>query len=270
MNFNEESLRKSLAGKFFGHQLYYYSETGSTNDEAFSLGIAGVSEGTVVIADSQNKGKGRMQRVWHSPAGSNIYTSVILRPRIELSKASQIPIAAGVAVAETLETYCPGKIKLKWPNDVLIGGKKVCGILAQMKMSSDAIDFVVLGIGINVNLSRKQFPQDIQEIATSLAVETGREISRPELIISLYENLAKCYNQLLQKGFGPIKEKWLELSPMIGQRVQVIFKDETIEGKATGLDDDGSLILTTEGNKEIKIFAGDTTIIKPAKRLLCR
>ena len=118
-----------------------------------------------------------------------------------------------------------------------------------------------------VNLSREQFPQDIQEIATSLAVETGRKISRPELIISLYENLAKCYKQLLQKGFGPIKEKWLKLSPMIGQTVQVIFKDETTEGKATGLDDDGSLILATEGNKEIKVFAGDATIIKPAKRL---
>ena len=108
MNLNEEYLEKRLAGKFFGHKLYYYSETESTNDEAFSLGIAGMSEGTVVIADSQSKGKGRIQRCWHSPAGSNIYTSIILRPQIESSKASQIPITAGVAVAEALETYCPG------------------------------------------------------------------------------------------------------------------------------------------------------------------
>jgi BirA family transcriptional regulator, biotin operon repressor / biotin---[acetyl-CoA-carboxylase] ligase len=262
MNFNEESLKNNLAGKLFGHNLYYYSEAGSTNDEAFSLGLAGAPEGTVVIADSQNKGKGRMQRLWHSPSGSNIYTSVILRPQMQLSKASQIPMLAGVAVAETLETYCPDKVQLKWPNDVLISGKKVCGILAQMKTSADAIDFVVLGIGINVNLSREQFPPDIQKIATSLAIEAGREISRLELIISLYENLEKCYKQLLQIGFGPIKEKWLELSPMIGQTVQVIFKDETVEGKATGLDDDGSLILIIEGNKEIKVSAGDATIIK--------
>jgi BirA family biotin operon repressor/biotin-[acetyl-CoA-carboxylase] ligase len=262
MNFNEETLKKSLAGKFFGHQLYYFPETGSTNDEAFSLGIAGAPQGTVVIADSQTKGKGRMQRLWHSPKNSNIYTSVILRPKIQLSKASQIPIVAGVAVAEVLETYCPDKVRLKWPNDVLIDGKKVCGILAQMKTSADAVDFVVLGIGINVNVSREQFPRDIQEIATSLAIETGREISRLELIISLYENLEKCYKKLLQKGFGPIKEKWLDLAPMVGQTVAVIFKDEAIEGKATGIDDDGSLILLTEGMKEIKVSAGDATIIK--------
>jgi len=269
MNFNEETLKKSLAGKCFGHQLYYFTETGSTNDEAFSLGLAGAPQGTVVIADSQTKGKGRMQRLWHSPKNSNIYTSVILRPPVQPSKASQIPIAAGVAVAEVLETYCPDKVRLKWPNDVLVEGKKVCGILAQMKTFADAVDFVVLGIGINVNLSREQFPRDIQEIATSLAVETGREISRLELIISLYENLEKCYKKLLQKGFGPIKEKWLELAPMIGRTVQVTFKDETLEGKATGLDDDGSLILLTEGAKEIKVSAGDATIIKRVKRL-CR
>ncbi|MGP8153770.1 MAG: biotin--[acetyl-CoA-carboxylase] ligase [Smithella sp.] len=262
MDWNSEILEKSLAGKFFGHRLYYFPETGSTNDDAFSLGIAGAPEGTVVIADSQNKGKGRMKSVWHSPSGSNIYTSVILRPQIELSKASQIPIAAGVAVGETLETYCPNKVRLKWPNDVLIDGKKVCGILAQTKMSSSEINFVVLGIGINVNLSREQFPRDIQEIATSLSIQAGREISRLELIISLYENMAKCYRQLLQIGFGQIKEKWLKLSPMISQTVQVIFKDEIIEGRATGLDEDGSLILLAEGNKEIKVFAGDAMIIR--------
>jgi len=262
MNLNQESIQKSLAGEFFGHKLYYFSETGSTNDEAFSLGIAGAPEGTVVIADSQNKGKGRMQRVWHSPAGANIYTSIILIPQIQLSKASQIPILAGVAVAETLNKYCPEKVHLKWPNDVLIGGKKVCGILAQIKISKEAIDFVVLGIGINVNLSREQFPQDIKEIATSLLIETGCKISRLELIISLYENLAKCYKQLQQKGFGQIKEKWLRLTPMIGQTVQVMFKDEMIEGKAAGLDEDGSLILLTDGNKEVKVSAGDATILK--------
>ena len=124
------------------------------------------------------------------------------------------------------------------------------------------------GIGINVNLSREQFPQDIQEIATSLAVETGREFSQLELIISLYENLEKCYKKLLQKGFGPIKEKWLELAPMIGQTVAVIFKDEAIEGKATGLDDDGSLILLTEGSKEIKISAGQRDDNKTGKEMI--
>jgi BirA family transcriptional regulator, biotin operon repressor / biotin---[acetyl-CoA-carboxylase] ligase len=262
MDLNPEKLEKSLAGKFFGHKLYFISETGSTNDEAYSLGLNGASEGTVVIADSQHKGKGRMQRVWHSPSGVNIYTSVILKPQIPLSKASQISIVSGVAVAETLNQYCPEKVWLKWPNDVLIGGKKVCGILAQIKMKANTIDFIVLGIGININLSREQFPQNIKEIATSLFIETGRKISRQKLIISLYENLAKCYKQLHQEGFDRIKEKWLRLAPMIGQTVQVMFKDETIEGKATGLDEDGSLMLFTDGNKKVKVSSGDATILK--------
>jgi BirA family biotin operon repressor/biotin-[acetyl-CoA-carboxylase] ligase len=262
MNLNQESIQKSLAGEFIGHKLYYFSETGSTNDEAFSLGVDGAPEGTVVIADSQNKGKGRLQRVWHSPPGTNIYTSIILRPQIQLSKASQIPIMAGVAVAETLNKYCPEKVHLKWPNDVLIGEKKICGILTQMKMKANAIDFIVLGIGINVNLSREQFAQDIKEIATSLLIETEHKISRLKLIISLYENLAKCYKQLQQEGFGRITEEWLKLTPMIGRTVQVIFKDETIEGKAAGLDEDGSLILLATGNKEVKVSAGDATILK--------
>lgn len=253
-------LDERLAGKLFGHKLYYYSETGSTNDEAFTLGIAGAPEGTVVIADSQSKGKGRFQRSWYSPAGANIYTSIILRPHIKTSESSQISIMAGVAVAEVLNTHCPGKISLKWPNDVLLSNKKVSGILSLAKIDERKIDFIVLGIGINVNIGRNQFLEEIRNSATSLAMEAGQEISRQELIIRLYENLEKWYKRLLQKGFGSVREKWLELTQMIGQKVQVTFKEETVEGKATGIDDDGSLILLTKGNKIINVSAGDATI----------
>jgi BirA family biotin operon repressor/biotin-[acetyl-CoA-carboxylase] ligase len=260
MDWNKEILENNFTGKFFGHKIHYYPETGSTNDDAFSLGITGAQEGTVVIADSQNKGKGRLQRSWHSPSGANIYTSVILRPQITTSESSRIPILAGVAVAEVLDKYSPGKIKVKWPNDVLLNSKKVCGILSQVKITPKGIDFLVLGIGINVNMAHNQFSEEIRDSATSLAIETGREISRLELIISLYENLEKWYKQLLQNEFGPVKEKWLELTPMIGRTVQVVYKDETISGTATGLDEDGSLILLTAGNKEIRVLAGDATI----------
>lgn len=262
MNKNQVSFKQSLTGKFIGNRLHYYEEIGSTNDEAFRLGVGGAPEGTLLIAESQSAGKGRMQRVWHSPAGTNIYTSIILRPTFEPSSAPQISIAAGVAAAETLSLYCPGRVCLKWPNDILIGAKKVCGILAQMKMSESAIDFVVVGIGINVNMNYEQFPEDIQEIATSMAIETGREISRLELIISLYENLTKWYKQLQQNGFGRIKEKWLSLSSMIGKPVSVMFREEAISGKAVGLDEDGSLILLTSGNETLKVSAGDATILK--------
>jgi BirA family transcriptional regulator, biotin operon repressor / biotin---[acetyl-CoA-carboxylase] ligase len=262
MNLNQEELEKSLAGKFIGHRLHYYESIGSTNDEAFRLGAEGAPEGTAVIAESQSAGKGRMQRLWHSPAGANIYTSIILRPGFEPVRAPQLSIAAGVAVAETLNYYCPDKARLKWPNDVLLEEKKVCGMLAQMKIAESGIDFVVLGIGINVNIKADQFPRDIQNTAASLAMFAGKEISRCELIIRLYENVAKWYRELQQKGFDLIKEKWLSLTPMIGNPVQVLFREEALNGKAIGLADDGSLVLLTAGNKEVKVSAGDATIIK--------
>lgn len=262
MNLNQEKLKRSLDGKFIGHQLYYYDEIGSTNDEAFRLGLAGAPEGTALIANRQSAGKGRMQRVWHSPADSNIYTSIILRPQIDPARAPQISILAGVAAADVLESYCPDRIKLKWPNDILINGKKVCGILSQAKTTASEVDFIVLGIGINVNIRYGKFPKEISNLATSLAIETGGEISRPELIISLYEKLTKWYKQLLQDGFCKVKEKWLSLTPMIGEHVHVIFGEEAVNGKAIGLDEDGSLILLTAENKEIKVSAGDATIVK--------
>lgn len=262
MDWNEELLKKKLTGKFFGHRLYYYPETGSTNDEAYRLGMAGAQEGTVVIAECQTKGKGRLARSWHSPAGSNIYTSVIMRPHLTPVAAPQISLVAGVAVAETLNNYCPGKVQLKWPNDVLVNGKKICGILAQMKTAGENVDFVVVGIGINVNIGENHFPEEIREIATSVSSETGRKISREDLIISLYENLAKWYKKLLQNGFAAVKEKWLGLAPMIGQDVQVMFLNEKVSGKALDLDDDGALIVLTAKNEKLKISAGDATILK--------
>lgn len=262
MDLNQEFLKQSLAGKLIGHPLYYYEEIGSTNDEAFRLARQGVPEGTVLVAESQSAGKGRMQRVWHSPAGANIYTSIILRPTFEPSRATQISIAAGVAVAETLGGYCPGNVSLKWPNDVLVAGRKICGILAQMKLSGNTIDFVVVGIGINVNMKREDFPPDIKDIATSLAVETGGETSRMELIIELYENTAKWYRELKRNGFEGIRETWLNWSSMTGRQVSVLCHGETLTGRAVGLDDDGALMLRTEGNETVKVSAGDATIQK--------
>jgi len=262
MNLNQESLKQQLAGQIIGHELHYFEKTGSTNEDAFQLGAAGAPEGTVVIAESQSTGRGRLQRVWHSPPHANIYTSILLRPSFEAARAPQISIAAGVAVAETLNAYCGGRAELKWPNDVLIGGKKICGILAQMKILDKKIDFVVVGIGINVNLRYEQFPDDIQKIATSLAVEAGCEISRPEVIIRLYENLTKWYKQLLICGFEPVRRAWLGMTPMIGKPVQVMFHQEVISGTASGLHEDGSLVLQTDSKQTLYVSAGDASIIK--------
>ena len=262
MDYSIQLLKKRLLGKTIGHKLYYYQEIGSTNDEAFKLAIAGALEGTVIIANSQNKGKGRLQRIWHSPSGANIYTSIILRPNFAPFLTPQTPIMAGVAVAEILEEYRIGKVSLKWPNDVHLNGKKVCGILSQAKATVNNIDFVVLGIGINVNISYEQFPLDIRDIATSLSIEGGRDFSRQDLIISLYENLTKWYKKLKRDGFDEIKEKWLSMTTMIGCNIQVMFQDEVIRGRALDIDEHGSLIIMNPAGKTIKISAGDATILK--------
>lgn len=257
MNYDLDALKKTLAGKLIGCPIYYYHQIESTNIEAHSLALDGALEGTVVLADSQWGGKGRFQRSWHSPPSANIYTSIILRPQIPLSSASQIPILAGVAVAETLHQYCPGRIQLKWPNDVLIGEKKISGILSQAKMTAKHLDFIILGIGINVNMNHGHFSEEIRETATSLTMEAGREISRQDVLISLYENLGKWYKHLTQQGFDGVKRKWLSLTSMIGRDVEIVFQNEIIRGKATDLNEDGSLILITSENREIKVSAGD-------------
>ncbi|MDI6742220.1 MAG: biotin--[acetyl-CoA-carboxylase] ligase [Smithella sp.] len=262
MKFDLKELNETLTGKLIGRDIHYYDETESTNDVAFSLGIAGAPEGTVVLADSQRGGKGRFQRSWHSPPASNIYTSIILRPGIRLSNASQIPILAGVAAAEVLDKYCPGKISLKWPNDVLLNEKKVSGILSLAKFTANHLDFIILGIGINVNMNQGRFSEEIRKTATSLSIETGREISRQDVLISLYENLEKWYKKLLQYGFDRVKERWIKLSSMTGDTVEVNFLGETVRGIVEGIDDSGSLILMVDGNKKVHVSAGDATILK--------
>lgn len=260
--FFKSILKADRAGKLSDDKFYYYSQIDSTNDEAQRLGMAGAPEGTIVLADSQTKGRGRMTRVWHSPPASNIYISLLLRPSLPPAAAPQISLVAGVAVAELLEGYCPGRVELKWPNDVLIEGKKICGILAQMKTNGQSIDFVVVGIGINVNIRQSQFPGEIRETATSLSAETGREIVRSDLVISLYENFTKWYKAFLQSGFTAVKERWISLTPMIGKDIQIMLSDERIMGKALDLAGDGSLIILTSDNERRKISAGDATILK--------
>lgn len=262
MSLDLEFIKLSLAGNLVGQTIFYRQETGSTNDDAFELGCSGAPEGTVVIAEKQSSGKGRLNREWHSPAGVNILTSIILRPSFSPELGPLLPIMTGVAVAETMNMYCPEKVHLKWPNDVLINERKVSGILAQIKMASGRIEFIVLGIGINVNMLRDQFPAEIFESATSLRDEIGKEVSRIELIIRLYENVAKWYKALVNEGFEPVKRKWLAMTPMIGKKVRVMLREEIHQGTAIGISNEGALILQTAGGKEVKISAGDATIIK--------
>ena len=245
-----------------GFEVLVLAETGSTNDDAtiFSEQVDGEF---AVWAKFQNAGRGRENRHWQAAQGCSLTFSLVLRPgENEIAFITQFTALGALALADLLSSTYGLPAEIKWPNDVLIGGKKVCGILAQMKMSGQAVDFVVVGIGINVNLAREQFPQDIQEIATALAIEAGREISRPELIIRLYENMTKWYRELIQNGFASVRERWLNRSEMIDKTVSIVFHNEAVSGKAVGLDEDGSLILLTANNQKMSVSAGDATILK--------
>jgi BirA family transcriptional regulator, biotin operon repressor / biotin---[acetyl-CoA-carboxylase] ligase len=259
---DENALKERLQGKRIGRTVYYYPEIDSTNSAAFSLGHAHAEEGTVVIADSQLQGRGRLRRPWQSPPGSNLYTSILLKPPIEPAVAPQLTLLAGVAVADLLSTYCPGAVRLKWPNDVQIDGKKVCGILTEMRTSGHGIDYIVVGIGINVNIRRTDFDEAFRDLATSLREETGRVLSRLDLAAGLYEHFEACYARYLAEGFGPLKECWLEYARIFGEQIEVIFRDELQAGEVVGLEDSGALLLRGNDGKEMRVLAGDATVKK--------
>jgi BirA family biotin operon repressor/biotin-[acetyl-CoA-carboxylase] ligase len=169
----------------------------------------------------------------------------------------------GVAVADLLSEYCPGDVTLKWPNDVQIRGKKVSGILTEMRTSAtEGVSFVVAGVGINVNIKRADFDESFRDIATSLAEEAGINISRLDLTVKLFDNFENHYTRLLTCGFGSIKDMWLNYSDMVGRRIHVVFNDDVKAGEVQGIDDFGALIISDENDVIRRVIAGDATIMK--------
>lgn len=262
MNFNGHTLADSLSGELIGNQVYFLDEVDSTNVYATALAQKGVPEGAVIVADCQTKGKGRLKnRVWQSPQQKNLYTSIVLRPTVEPFMAPQLTLAAGVAVAEHLSTYCPEAVTLKWPNDVHIRGKKVCGILTEMRTTGGKIDFVIMGVGLNINMRKEDFHEEIRESSTSLREETGNDIPRVDFAASLYQSLGKWYEQYKRQGFTSIKSAWLEYSGIKDRNVRVNSREEVQEGRVLGIDDYGALLLFDEKKKTRCILAGDVSII---------
>jgi len=263
MDFNEQALTNRLSGRYIGNGIRFFDETESTNDIAFSLALGGAPEGTVVIADRQTKGKGRMKRVWQSPPNCNLYTSIILRPQTDPVSTAQIPLMTGVAAAEVLSRYCFSDVTLKWPNDVQIRGKKICGILTEMRASEGPrVNFVIVGIGININIKKEDFDESFREISTSLKEETGKEVSRLDFAVEFYDYFEKWYRTWVKKGFEPIRGAWLAYSSMIGKQVQVVFQGDVRTGEVHGIDEYGALLLQDENGIIKRIMAGDATLIR--------
>ena len=249
-------IKSRLNTRFVGQQLYYYHQLATTMETAKELARKGTAEGTVIIADTQTAGKGRLGRAWLSPEGS-LAMSLILKP--SLDNLPQLVMIASLAVVRTIKKVAGLETQIKWPNDILIKGKKVCGILIENEVKGDRVNFAIIGIGINVNFNPLAFPE-ISDIATSLAHELGAEVSKIELIGALLSELEQLY--LEAQAGAPIYREWQENMGMLGRWIQVKTGEAVEQGKAETVTQNGNLILRRADGSLAEIVAGDVTIIK--------
>ena len=256
-----EEIAVGLHSARIGRRLICYRETGSTNEDAFKLAEEGAEEGTVVFAEAQRRGKGRLGRRWESPDGVNLYCSVILRPPILPARAAQLTFLSVVAAARAIEAVTSLRPSIKWPNDLLLSGKKVAGLLNEMSAETEKVNFIVLGIGVNINMDRPQFPDDLRHPATSLFLEAGRPVRRLDIARALLEALDALYDSYLQNGYGPVREEWLARSAFIGRRIRVTFHDKDLHGTAEGIDEEGALLVRAPDGRLERVLAGDVTIL---------
>ncbi len=244
-----------------GRRIVSADETDSTNLLAFRLAEKGAEDGVVVIADSQTGGRGRLGRRWESPGGVNLYCSVILRPAMPPVRAPQLTFLSAVAVARAVESVTPLCPRIKWPNDILVNGLKIAGLLNEMSSETDTIHFVVLGIGVNLNMKKEQFPEGLRYPASSLMLESGACVNRVEFTRALLTALDTLYEDYLEHGFASARNEWLRRSMVQGRRVRVSSGDEATEGIVGGIDDDGALLLQRGDGVSERVLAGDVTIL---------
>jgi len=249
-------IKSRLNTKFVGRQLYYYHRVATTMEAAKELAKKGAAEGTVIIADTQTAGRGRLGRAWLSPEGS-LSMSLILKP--SLDNLPQLVMIASLAVVRTIKKVAGLETQIKWPNDVLIKGKKVCGILIENEVKGDRVNFAIIGIGINVNFDPLALPE-ISDIATSLSHELGAEVSKVELTIALLSELEQLY--LEAQAGAPIYKEWQENMEMLGMWIQVRTGEAVEQGKVETVTQNGNLTLRRADGSLTEIVAGDVTVIK--------
>lgn len=249
-----ERIMKDLGTGIIGRSVLYLPETGSTNEVARAEARAGAAEGTAVVAGLQTGGKGRLKRTWRTPEG-NIALSVILRPpKVHLP---QLIMVSSLAVVRAIGEVTGLEARIKWPNDVLIGGKKVCGILIENDLHRGTVNFSVIGIGINISFDPADYP-DIYSPATGLEAEAGGGISRVKLIRSLLRNMEKLYLSLGEDD--AVYDDWKKSVATLNSRVTVSSEDEVLEGLAEDIGRDGSLMVRTDDGTLHRVFAGDVTL----------
>jgi len=243
--------------EWLGRSVHYFQTIDSTNTKAYELALAGAGEGEAVVAESQEKGRGRLGRPWYSPPYLNLYLSVILRPKISPREAPLLTLVAAVATADAVEEISGLIPMIKWPNDILLGGRKVAGLLNEIHAGADRIDFVILGIGVNINMDAKLLPKEIREIATSLKEETGRAVSRKAFLQALLQKLEAWYKIFSEEGPFPILKAWRDRAQIKGTPLRVTSCGETWTGIAVDIDAHGNLIIETEDGRQKRILTGD-------------
>jgi BirA family transcriptional regulator, biotin operon repressor / biotin---[acetyl-CoA-carboxylase] ligase len=257
-----DEIREGLETRIFGaRDMVFLPETDSTNLRAKDLAAGGAPEGTIVFTEKQTAGRGRKGRSWHSPEGGGIYLSLILRPAMTPSEAPKITLMTGVAAAEALLALTRMDVRIKWPNDLLVGGKKIAGILTEISTDMDRIDYVVVGIGINVNIPRESLAPEIRESATSVLIAGGQPLPRVKVIRTLLKSFEDYYGLMQGSGFEPIRTRWKELSNLIGRRITVAMIGKTLAGEVVDIDMDGVLIVKDHQGEHHRIVSGDVTLV---------
>lgn len=254
-----DKLQEGLRTKRLGHSILFSREVGSTNDWAKELAMYGADEGTIVVAETQTAGRGRLGKEWVSPKGG-LWFSVVLKPKLRAGEAVRLVFVAGLAVAEVLHELFGLRVETKWPNDVLVNGRKVCGILSEMNTTDEKVNFVVVGIGVNANFAENAFPEELRTNATSLESELARKIELDVLFRVLLERLESLYELFMKEGFAPVLGKWKEYAGFLNCKVEVSSAAEKWVGLALDVGDDGSLVMRLEDGTVKRVFAGDVSL----------
>ena len=254
----------SLLGKtrVIGRDIQVFKQTTSTNDVMEKLARDGVREGVVVFAESQTRGRGRLGRKWLSPTHKGLWFSVLLRPDLRPQESTQLTVASAAALRRAIKSVTGLSAEIKWPNDLLLGGKKVVGILTEMSAEVDRVRHVILGIGVDVNQEAHEFPPELRKTATSLKIESGQTLSRAELATAILRELDADYARICAGKFPAIADEWEAGCVTLGRNVTVLIGDRKFRGQAESLDEDGALLIRTEHGHLERIIGGDVILEK--------
>jgi BirA family biotin operon repressor/biotin-[acetyl-CoA-carboxylase] ligase len=256
-----DDLLARLGGtRVIGRDIRVFEQTTSTNDIAEKLARDGVAEGVVVFAESQTRGRGRLGRKWLSPARKGLWFSVLLRPPLRPQETTQLTVAAATALWRAVHAQTGLHPEIKWPNDLLARGRKFAGILTELSAELDRVKYVILGIGVDVNLDAADFPAELRRLSTSLKIECRRAVDRPELAVALLRELDRDYARICRGEFAAVADEWAAHCTTLGRQVTIQTGERRVRGRAEALGEDGALLVRTEHGLLERVIGGDVTL----------